>query len=110
MRVTEVDNQYLSFATHATIFAPLVEVAVFDHADTNQVVLGRVEFYASHMHVWRIARVLPDPLTHTRVVHVTLVPFSLLPKHLKVVLEHVDNLIRLQRFFDAVGDAVNKPV
>jgi len=110
MRVTEIDNQYLCFATHAAVFAPLVEVTVFDHTYADQVVLAGVEFNASHMHVRRIARVLPHSFTHTRVVYVSLISFSLLSEHLEVVLKHIDNFIRLQSFFDAVGDTVNKPV
>jgi len=110
MRVTEIDNQHLSFATHTAFFTPLVEVAILNHADSYQVVLSGVEFNAGNMHVWRVARVLPHSFAHAGIVYVTLVTFSLFTKHFKVVLKYVDNFIRLECLFDAVSDSVNKPV
>jgi len=109
MRILKVKDQNVGIKRDSEqVYAVFVRLKVLNQRDGDQVLLRWVESDARYSFRFTVLLFKVRPRHNIYVGVLTASRSIFVAKHLKIVLEHIDDLVRLKGFLDAVLDAVDE--
>jgi hypothetical protein len=108
--ILKIEDEQLRIKRFTLDHGSGVEVHVVDHAHGDEVGASGVELDASDSLVLTVVTIQERPRLHCRRVDLTALSRLIVPEHLKVILEYIDDFIRLQCSFNLKSYSIDKLV